>query len=283
MKACAKVNLYLEITGRREDGYHTLRTLFLPLAGLYDTVTVLPSSQQGISLECDDPAVPTDSRNLCWKAAAAFHDRIGVAPRVHIRLEKVIPVAAGLGGGSSDAAATLLECRRLVAPNLPMAELRTIAVALGADVPFFLEPAPALAEGIGERLSPISVTTPLQLVLVNPGFPVAAAWAYQHKKLPPRDQLPSLDGLLAALRGGTWNEVALYLHNDLEYSVLEKFPILGMIRRSMEEQGCRGVHVSGSGPTVFGLCEPGGGEAVCAALQPQYGSFCRILTKLCSP
>ncbi len=281
----AKINLYLDILGRRPDGYHDIRTVFLPLPELTDTLAV-EAGAPGIRLSCDNPEVPADARNLVWKAAEAFAAAAGVTPAWSFRLEKRIPAAAGLGGGSSDAAAALAGLNRLHGGVLPPETVRGLAAKLGADVPFFLNretggaagreheprlvlaPAAALGAGVGEILTPLPPVRPLSLVLVNPLFPVATVWAYRNAGNVPRPAAPPVEGLLAALADSATPlaSVASGTCNALEHAVCRKFPLLAMLREALLELGCLAAHVSGSGGTVYGLCPPGRQETIRAAI-----------------
>jgi len=278
MRTCAKINLYLRITGKRADGYHELETLFWPLPWLYDEVTV-SLADSGIHLECDSPEVPCDSRNLCWKAVDAFLADAALTAGVHIQLVKHIPVAAGLGGGSSDAAAVLLQMRELLAPTMAMEHLAELAVQLGADVPFFLNPVPALARGVGERLEQIVISGEPDLLLVNPGFPIPAAWSYAHWQDVPQSPAPPLDDLLGTVRNGEWEKVVSLTHNDLGPCAMAKFPLLGMIAERLESYGVHGVRVSGSGPTLFGFCTAATPIDVTARLESDFPGTIRCFRK----
>ncbi|MBQ7651299.1 MAG: 4-(cytidine 5'-diphospho)-2-C-methyl-D-erythritol kinase [Victivallales bacterium] len=255
MNTCAKINLYLNIIGKREDGYHELETVFWPLPWLYDTVEV-SHADNGISMEIHGADLEADSGNLCWKAAQAFIDAIGLPISPHIVLTKRIPIAAGLGGGSSDAAATLIELNRICGFPLDRRGLHILATSLGADVPFFLNPVPSLATGIGEKLStlPFSPTiSNLDIILANPGFPIPASWAYGHWRENHIESQASLDTLLRAMESGDTITIRQNILNDLEHCIFAKFPVLKMIQSKMEELGITDVHISGSGPTLFGF------------------------------
>ena len=251
----AKVNLLLKVGPRREDGYHELATLFWPVRELCDTVDVELRASGGVTLSCSGKAdgVPCDGRNLCCKAAGAFFAATGKSVPLHIHLTKRIPVTGGMGGGSSDAAAVLLELRRLLCPEMATGDLRRLAVGLGADVPFFLEPVPSLARGIGEELTPVPYRGAPRLFLVHPLFPSPASWAYAH--FGERSTVPDghLERMLAALAEGDWEDVASCVCNDLEACLFGKFPLLEVIRGRMEDLGVEHVHVSGSGPVLFGF------------------------------
>ena len=275
MNTCAKINLYLNIIRKREDGYHDLENLFWPLPWLCDTVDV-SLCDGGISMVINGADLEADSRNLCWKAAQAFIDatHLEISPR--ITLTKRIPIAAGLGGGSSDAAATLLELNLLCDNPLDFKALHAIATSLGADVPFFLNPVPSLATGIGEELSAIPFnqnTSKLDIVLANPGFPVPAAWAYGHWHDCFTESSARLDSLLHALQDGDTDAIRKNVRNDLEHCIFSKFPILKMIRTKMEELGIAGVHVSGSGPTLFGFATDSTPPDATTILEESFSSF----------
>ena len=259
----AKINLYLDILGKRADGYHDICTVFLPVPELTDTL-VLEAGQPGLRLACDNPDVPADRRNLVWKAAEAFAKAAGTEPAWSFRLEKRIPASAGLGGGSSDAAAALKLLNAAAGNPLPPAELHALAAKLGADVALFLEPVPSVGTGVGEILRPLPPVRPLALVLVNPLFPVATVWAYRNAGSVPRPSAPPVEKLLAALADSATPlaDVAAGTYNALEHAVCRKFPVLDIIRETLVTSGCLAAHVSGSGGTVYGICPPGRQEEI---------------------
>ncbi|AWR85622.1 4-(cytidine 5'-diphospho)-2-C-methyl-D-erythritol kinase [Meiothermus taiwanensis] len=241
--APAKVNLGLSVRGRRPDGYHELHTLFAALrVGDRLWVEAIP---EGIELEVRGWGLPADTNNLAYKAAQAYLQAAGWPGGVRVVLEKKLPLAAGLGGGSSDAAAVLRALSQLYPSAL---ELPALALGLGADVPFFLEPGLAEGRGVGEQLTPLP---PLRaaLVLVNPGIAVSAAEAY--KGLTPEMWQPELDiaGIIEAIRAG---EEPLYW-NTLERPVFRRHPHLEALKQELCRLGLRGVLMSGSGSTLFGL------------------------------
>lgn len=245
--APAKVNLRLDVLHRRPDGYHELRMLMVKI-GLFDRITVEKGDTPGVQVFCDAPDVPSGEGNIVWKGATAILSRCGVEQGVRITVEKQIPAAAGLGGGSSDAAAVLDGINRLFSLGLSPGTLREIALPLGADVPFFLHPSPAVAEGIGEILSAAGPLPPFWTVLVNPRIPVPTAWVYRNLQLTedrPRDtfhrSFRSLD------------ELARSLSNDLERVTIPAYPVVGEIRQRLLDAGCAGSLMSGSGATVFGV------------------------------
>jgi 4-diphosphocytidyl-2-C-methyl-D-erythritol kinase len=257
MQTPCKINLYLELLGKRADGYHEIRTLFLPIHDLSDRIEVERTAKPGISLQCAGLKVPSGEENLCCRAARAFCQHFNIPAQHRIFLEKRIPVAAGLGGGSSDAAAVLLSLFELEAPaGERKNELHALAAGLGADVPFFLDPQPALGQGKGELLSQLSIQTPLELLLIDPGFPVPVHWSYQHADRPTGKKPPEFNHVIDILRQGNYQEIAGIVWNDLEFAVFNKFPLLRMIREALLEKGALCAHVSGSGPTLFAICKP---------------------------
>ena len=266
-----KINLFLDVLAERADGYHEIATVFAPLLPPADLVRVTVLDRPGLALDCDHPDLPRDSRNLCWRAAEAFAAATQQPPHWALPLAKAIPVTAGLGGGSSDAAAVLRLLNQAEPNPLPPDRLAGLAAALGADVPFFLDPRPALATGKGELLRPIDCRLPLPLVLINPAFPITAAWAYAHCNRVRRDPAPPLDRLLAALAAGDLRELAAHTYNALEFAVRRKFPLVEMLLEFMQAEGCLAAHVSGSGPTVYGLCAESDQERIVAAARARFG------------
>ncbi len=254
MRSPSKLNLYLKVTGKRPDGYHELETLFLPLREPADEVEIAFDAASGIRVD-GGPLLPRDLDNLAGRAADAYARAAGIVPAWSIRLEKRIPVAAGMGGGSSNAATVLLALNERYGKLSP-AELAAAALTIGADVPYFLDPRPAVARGVGEELTPVpGEFAPLHLVVANPRFPVSARWAYRN--LDPARIGPSpageLEALLAALRRGDAEAIGRNLRNDLAHAAFAKFPLLELIRRRMLECGAAGAAMTGSGPTLFAV------------------------------
>lgn len=261
----AKINLYLKVTARRPDGYHELLTVMQPLTLADDLELSLQKAGTAITLSCSHPELPTDARNLAVQAARLFRHSVGGRFGLHLRLKKNIPLAAGLGGGSSDAAAVLGGLNQLCGHPLSPAELHDLARQLGADVPFFLIQGPALATGIGEILQPLTLPS-RWLVLANPGFTVSTAWVYRQLR-PPFTPAPPRD--LAY-----WQQTPPehWLHNDLEEPVFNHYPEVKILKEALVGAGARAALMSGSGPTVFGLCaDRDQAIAVAAALRQQTG------------
>ena len=241
----AKVNLYLRVLGRRPDGYHDLLSIMQPLS-LADELIVTPTSP-GIFLDCDQPGIPKGPGNLVWQAALEFQRTTGKKVGAHIQLQKRIPAAAGLGGGSSDAAGTLLALNALAGEPLKAEALHELAVGLGADVPFFLGLSPAMARGIGEKLSPLELPGYWYLLL-NPGVRVSTRWVYESLDLESLKRYKVLDE-------GNWEpgQPAAWVHNDLETVTLKKYPQLAQLLETLGGLGAQARGMSGSGPTLFGL------------------------------
>jgi 4-diphosphocytidyl-2-C-methyl-D-erythritol kinase len=246
-KVPAKINLWLEVLSRRADGYHDLSSLMLPI-GVYDEVDLRLFPDGGIVLECDHAEVPRDRNNLAWRAAEFFFEATGIESGLHIGLKKNIPVAAGLGGGSADAAGVLLGLDALFPGKLSERDLHGLAARLGADVPFFLRQIPALATGIGEQLEAVRGVVDYPLLLIKPSVTVSTAWVYRSLKLTRGKSCITVPRLLA----DPLNIVGL-LQNDLESVTLDAFPVLSLLKGWMIEKGAMGALMSGSGPTVFGV------------------------------
>jgi 4-diphosphocytidyl-2-C-methyl-D-erythritol kinase len=252
--APAKLNLSLQVFGKRSDGYHHIRSVMVPVS-LYDEVTVEESSA-GICVECDAPGVPTDAANSCHKAAGFFLAWAGTPAGVRIRIRKTIPVGSGLGGGSSDAAATLKGLIALTGKHPPPEVLLEMAVRVGADVPFFLPGGAALVEGIGERITPLPWNVPFYAVIVRPAFGCSTREGYarlgrEPGAHPPRGPIPSFR---------TFSEVAAIVRNDFEAAWGPSHPEIATIRRKLTAAGAAAAGLSGSGSAVFGLF-PSEGEA----------------------
>lgn len=259
LRAPAKINLYLHITGRRPDGYHTLDTL-MQKVDLQDEV-VLRAISGAVSLHCPGADLPEDGGNLVFRAAELFLATFGSrcdrpSPGVAITLTKNIPVAAGLGGGSSDAATTLAGLDTLFACHCTAAELAELGLRLGADVPFFLNNASAaVATGIGEVLQPVPSLSGHNVLLVNPGFPVSTRWAYQTFALTKKEEESNLARFKKGSEGAgeLRTELPCDLHNDLEAVTMGRYPEIGQLKRELLARGAVTALMSGSGPTVFGL------------------------------
>jgi 4-diphosphocytidyl-2-C-methyl-D-erythritol kinase len=249
LKAPCKVNYRLDVLRRRPDGYHDLR-MIMQRVDLCDTITLSLSDDPGVRVTCGSAGVPDGPGNIAWRAADALWQRSDRGSGIEIDIDKKIPVAAGLGGGSSDAATVLMGVNDLLELGLSDKELMAIGVTLGADVPFFIFKKTALAEGIGELLTPLEAVPPVWLVLVNPQVPVSTAWVYQNLELTNRDEIPILPRCF-----GTVRELCTVLANDLEAVTIGRHPVIREIKERLLRGGAAGALMSGSGPTVFGVFE----------------------------
>ncbi len=253
-----KINLLLNILGRRVDGFHELETVFQPVA-LCDRL-VFEKRGQGLEMTCNNPALPVDNKNLVFRAAEVFYKAAELPPGISIHLEKNIPLAAGLGGGSANAATTLLALNELYGGVLSAARLQQIASGLGSDVPFFLQNKPALGLGRGEQITVLDYFPALRgvhVVLVHPGFGVSTAWAYQHLAGYP-EALNGRKGraqALVKLLQGTLVDAGAAFYNSLEAPVLPKYPLLAEFQDFMKDHGARVAMMSGSGSTTFALVD----------------------------
>ena len=244
----AKINLTLDMTGLRDDGYHLLRSVMHPIP-LCDVLTV--EKGESISLGCNIKTIPVDDRNLVCKAAKLFFEKTGIMGGMKAYLEKNTPFGAGLGGGSSDAANTLVALNEIYEYGADDETLKEWAVQLGADVPFFIDNKPALAEGIGEILSPCNPLPPCQLLLVKPDFSVNTKKAYE--LLGDYKEAERTDALLSALEKGDWTEISKAVGNGMQKCIAEEYPEINNICYIMKENGAYTASMSGSGSAVFGL------------------------------
>ncbi|MBW1713877.1 MAG: 4-(cytidine 5'-diphospho)-2-C-methyl-D-erythritol kinase [Deltaproteobacteria bacterium] len=248
--APAKINLSLKVLGRQRDGYHQIESLFQPL-DFGDKILLKRSSGGGLKLFCPNSDLPQDSANLAFRAAELFFEKTGITPGLEVTLDKNIPLAAGLGGGSSDAAAVLKGANHLFGRPFSKADLEKMGLSLGADVPFFIWARPAWARGVGHILSPASLPR-FHYVLVNPGFQVSSAWAYAALRKP-LTEAPAVDTIVP-LFIESYQDL-LPLANDLEPVVEKAWPIIAEVRQKLLASGAKLARMSGSGPTVFGLFE----------------------------
>ncbi len=256
----AKVNLFLKVTGRRQDGYHLINSLFQKIS-LADSITFRTNDSGAIGLRCSDATLPTDERNLIVKAAKSLQSASGSMPGAEIELIKEIPVGAGLGGGSSNGATTLMTLNEMWGANLSRDQLMEIAANIGADVPFFLGSDSAWVEGTGERLWPLAPQKSFSVLLVNPGFHISAGEAYTKSKFSfakPANKEKIIEDCLS----GEPERIAKILHNDLEPWALANYPVLARLKTEIErgEPKPLGVLMTGSGPTMMAFYDT---EQIC--------------------
>jgi 4-diphosphocytidyl-2-C-methyl-D-erythritol kinase len=258
-KSPCKVNLLLNILARRPDGFHELETVMQPVR-LCDEIA-FDRTGKGIELSCSDQRLPVDSRNLVFRAAEKFFAAAKISGGVKIHLEKKIPLAAGLGGGSGNAATTLLALNELWESPLASEKLFEIAASLGSDVPFFLQDKPALATGRGEKIEPLdnfSALADKAFLLIHPGFGISTPWAYQNLARFPgalNGQKGRAQKLARLLQTGDLKAAAAEFYNSLEAPAFEKFPILQLYREFLLANGAVAALMSGSGSTTFAICE----------------------------
>ena len=253
--APAKVNLILRILDRRSDGFHNLWSL-MQTVGLEDEVSIrLSPGHADIRLRCDSQALSVDHTNLVYRAASAVLRQSERTPGLDIVLKKRIPMGAGLGGGSSDAAATIVGLNRLLNLGWSQQEMAAVGQALGSDVPFFFFAPSAIVFGRGEQVEPVRLTGTRWAVLVNPGFPVETKWAY-HQLASTRPGISSLPDSLARVQKESqlsWEQISTEAHNDFEGPVFDVHPVLRQVKMQLLATGAETALLSGSGATVFGL------------------------------
>lgn len=251
VKAFAKINLSLDIVGRREDGYHLLKTIMQKIE-LYDLIDV-NKADRGINLSCNKLYLPTDSKNLAYKVADIFLKTYGIDSGVNINIKKFIPVSAGLAGGSTDAAAVLMALRKLYKPNIRDNELAKLGLRLGADIPYCLTGGTALCEGIGERVTKLRRFKDKILVIVKPAFGVSTADVYRSFDMDKVRKHPNTDLILKCIEKNDVRTLSKNMENVLENVTLNKHSIIKSIKQQMIKDGALGSLMSGSGPTVFGF------------------------------
>jgi 4-diphosphocytidyl-2-C-methyl-D-erythritol kinase len=255
VKTPCKVNLFLDIKNKRPDGYHNIETVFLPLDFPYDRISVSDAPPGEIIIRSTDKSIPLDKHNLCWKAAEAYFKTAGISSGCAIEIEKNIPVAAGLGGGSGDAAAVLNLLNHKHNNLLEHGRMLAIAAEIGSDVPFFLNPVLSLGEGRGLKLTALDIEPAqrLPILLAAPLFPVTAAWAYRNMLKKQDKDTRKISSLVKALKTGDWTKVGRNIKNSLAGALYEKFPILEIIKNEMFNAGATGAEISGSGPSMFAV------------------------------
>ena len=258
LKALAKINLGLDVLRRREDGYHEVR-MIMQTVRIFDRIQLIKQEKNGIRVRTNLYYLPANENNLVYKAANLLFEEFGLPGGLSIDLKKYIPVAAGMAGGSSDAAAVLYGMNRMYGLELSQEELMKRGVKIGADVPYCLMRGTALAEGIGEVLSPLPPMPPCNILVAKPGISVSTKFVYEnlHANELKADQHPDIDGILEALRRQDLKGMAACMKNGnvLETVTVSAHPVIEKIKGVMEEQGALVALMSGSGPTVFGIFE----------------------------
>lgn len=252
LKALGKINLGLDVLGKRPDGYHDVRMVMQTIY-LYDQITITKRKESEIGLSTNLFYLPVNENNLAYRAAKLLMDEFEIRSGVDIFLEKHIPVAAGMAGGSSNAAAVLYGINRMFDLGLSMEELMKRGVSLGADVPYCIMRGTVLAEGIGEILTPLPPMPRCQIVVAKP--PVSVSTKMVYEKIDSRRivEHPDIDGIIEGLKEGDLTKIASRMGNVLEQVTVEEYPVIDKIKKLMNEGGAKGAMMSGSGPTVFGI------------------------------
>lgn len=253
-KAYGKINLALDTIGKRQDGYHLVR-MIMQTVNLYDIVTITKKETPGITLTTNRLDLPTDENNLIYKAAKLLIEEFHIAEGVTIHLEKRIPVAAGMAGGSTDCAATLEGMNTLFSLGLSEDELMKRGVTLGADVPYCIMGGTALSEGIGEILTPLSDMVACKVLLIKPDIDISTKWVYTTLKWDQLTSHPDIDGMISSLETQSLSDIASKLENVLETVTIPANPVIADIKENMKSLSALNALMSGSGPTVFGLFE----------------------------
>ena len=254
LKARAKINLGLDVVRKREDGYHEVR-MIMQMINLYDRITLRRSTEPGIRVTTNLPYLPVNEDNLVYRAAKLLMEEFKVTVGAEIELQKYIPVAAGMAGGSSDAAAVMVGVNRIFHLGLTKKQLMERGVKIGADVPFCIMRGTALAEGIGEVLTPLPSMPHCSLVIAKPKIHVSTKFVYGNLKASELKEHSDIDGQVQALREGSLEQLVAKMGNVLETVTVPAYPVIDEIKRTMLKNDAMGAMMSGSGPTVFGIFE----------------------------
>lgn len=252
LQAFAKINLGLDVLGKREDGYHEVRMIMQTIR-MYDQLDMRKSVEPGIHLTTNKKYIPVDENNLVWRAAKLMMDTCGIMEGVSIHLHKVIPVAAGMAGGSSDAASTLVGMNRLFHCGLSKEKLMELGVQIGADVPYCVLRGTALAEGIGEKLTVLPPMPDCWILIGKPGISVSTKYVYTTLDLNTDTVHPDIDGMKKALEDGNLYGITERMGNVLQDVTIPAYPEVERIKEQMKALGAVNAMMSGSGPTVFGI------------------------------
>ena len=252
LKALAKINLGLDVVRRREDGYHEVR-MIMQTIHLYDRLDIKRTKESGIQIQTNLSFLPVNENNLIYKAAKLLMDEFSITDGVSVKLDKRIPVAAGMAGGSTDAAAMLFGMNRLFSLGLTKRQLMERGVQIGADVPYCIMRGTALAEDIGEELSQLPPMVKCPVLIAKPSISVSTKFVYQNLKLDDATIHPDIDLLIEDIRAKNLYDIAAHMGNVLETVTIPNYPVIDEIKKHMLSHGAVGAMMSGSGPTVFGL------------------------------
>ena len=252
LKALAKINLGLDVVRRREDGYHEVR-MVMQTIHLFDRLNIEKTKDAGISIKTNLSFLPVNENNLIYKAGKLLMDEFNITEGVSVELDKRIPVAAGMAGGSTDAAAMLYGMNKIFDLGLSMQELKDRGVKIGADVPYCIMRGTALAENIGEELTELPAMVKCPVLIAKPQISVSTKFVYQNLKLDKNTVHPDIDNLIAKIEAGDLEGIAAGMGNVLETVTIPEYPIIAEIKEQMLKSGAINSMMSGSGPTVFGL------------------------------
>ena len=252
LRAYAKINLGLDVLRRREDGYHDVKMIMQTIQ-MYDMLEMEKSEKPGIHLTTNLSYIPVNENNLVYKAAKLLMNQYGIEEGITINLNKFIPVAAGMAGGSSDAAATLVGVNKMFQLGLTRQQLMELGVKIGADVPYCVMRGTALAEGIGEKLTVLPPMPPCYVLIGKPGISVSTKFVYTNLNLGPDTHHPDIDGMIQALEKGDLYGITDRMENVLEKVTIPEYPVIETIKNHMKAHGAVNAMMSGSGPTVFGI------------------------------
>ncbi len=267
VKALAKINMGLDVVRRREDGYHEVR-MVMQTIHLFDRLELTKTNSGAITLTTNLPFLPANENNLAYKAAKLLKDEFRIRDGIDVKLHKHIPVAAGLAGGSTDGAAVLYGLNHLFGLGLSRQELMDRGVNLGADVPYCVMRGTALAEGIGEKITPLPPMVKCPVLIAKPQISVSTRFVYENLKLNAETKHPDIDRLIEDIRDKNLGAIAADMGNVLETVTIPNYPVIADIKRHMTEHGAVGAMMSGSGPTVFGLFDDEGTAAqACQAMR----------------
>ncbi|MBO5055596.1 MAG: 4-(cytidine 5'-diphospho)-2-C-methyl-D-erythritol kinase [Lachnospiraceae bacterium] len=255
-KAYAKINLGLDVLRRRTDGYHEVK-MIMQTVGIYDVLTFKKSGKEGefpnISISLDNEELPCDKGNLIYKAAELIMETYHIKEGVEISLQKNIPIAAGMAGGSTDAAAVFHGLNELFDLCMNLEDMKKLGVKIGADVPYCIMGGTALSEGIGERLTPVPAPPEAYLLIAKPDINVSTRFVYENLHADTLKQHPDIDGMVEALKAGSLKGITDRMGNVLETVTVKEYPVISQIKEEMLKTGAENSLMSGSGPTVFGI------------------------------
>ncbi len=286
-KAYGKINLSLDVTGRRADGYHLVR-MIMQTVDIFDTVTITRSEGADISMTTDSGALPSGPSNLVWRAADVMRRKFGLTDGLLIHLDKRIPIAAGMAGGSADAAAVFRLLNRMYGLGASEEELQRLALPLGADIPYCVTGGTCLCEGIGEVLTALPAPPENTLLVCKPALDVSTAWVYKEYDSIPEAEIhhPDVDGMVKAIQERDLGEMCARFGNVLEQKTGAEYPVIGRLEQFFLERGALGSIMTGSGPTVFAVYEEKEkAQEAFAELQmhPEFAAFRSFLTSFVSP